>query len=49
MAEMLIDQERYAEARTQLEMVGSLPVTDAADPHYKTEAVRLLASIRNRS
>ena len=49
MAEMLIDQDRWAEARTQLEIVGTLPVVDAADPHYKTEAVRLLASIRNRS
>lgn len=49
LAEMYIDMERWADARTQLELVGTLPLIDAADPHYKTEAQRLLASIRNRS
>jgi len=45
---MYIDNDRYADARTQLELVGSLPVSDNADPHYKTDAVRLLAEIRDK-
>jgi len=49
LAEMYIDEERWADARTQLEMIGTLPVIDAADPHYKTEATRLLTSIQNKS
>jgi tetratricopeptide (TPR) repeat protein len=48
LAEMYIDNDRYADARTQLEMVGTLPVTDNADPTYKTDAVRLLAEIHNK-
>ncbi|HVX88741.1 MAG TPA: tetratricopeptide repeat protein [Gemmatimonadales bacterium] len=48
LAEMYIDLERWADARTQLNLVETLPVIDAADPHYKTEAQRLLASIQNR-
>lgn len=48
LAEMYIDQERWADARTQLNFVATLPIIDAADPHYKTEAQRLLASIQNR-
>lgn len=49
LAEIFIDQDRWADARTQLELVGTLPLIDAADPHYKSEAQRLLATIRNRS
>jgi tetratricopeptide (TPR) repeat protein len=49
LAEIYIDQEQWAEARTQLEAVGTLPLIDAADPHYKSEALRLLGTIRNRS
>ena len=48
LAEMYIDMERWADARTQLNLVGTLPIIDAADPHYKTEAQRLLASIQDR-
>src|SRR6478609_1838207 len=49
LAEMYIDEERYADARSQLDLVMTLPVIDAMDPHYKTEAQRLLTSIRNKS
>ncbi len=49
LAEMYIDLERWADARSQLELIGTLPVIDAADPHYKTEATRLLGTIRNKS
>lgn len=48
LAEMYIDQERYADARTQLQQVESLPVSDAADPRYKTDAQALLAKIRDK-
>ena len=48
LAEMYIDLERWADARTQLNLVETLPIIDAADPHYKTEAQRLLTSIQNR-
>lgn len=48
LAEMYIDRERWADARTQLELVGTLEIIDAADPLYKSEAQRLLASIQNR-
>ena len=49
LAEMYIDQERWADARSQLDLVGTLPVIDASDPHYKTEAQRLLGTIRNKN
>lgn len=49
LAEMYIDQDRWADARSQLELIDTLPVIDAADPHYKTEAQRLLGTIRNKS
>jgi tetratricopeptide (TPR) repeat protein len=48
LAEIYIDQDRWADARTQLELIASLPIIDAADPHYKNEAVRLLGTIRDR-
>lgn len=48
LAEMYVDQERYADARTQLQQVESLPVSDAADPQYKTDAQALLAKIRDK-
>lgn len=48
LAEMYIDLERWADARTQLDLVGTLPVIDAADPHYKAEAQRLLGTIQDR-
>ena len=49
LAEMYIDLDRWADARTQLELIGTLPLIDAGDPHHKSEAQRLLATIRNRS
>jgi regulator of sirC expression with transglutaminase-like and TPR domain len=48
LAEIYIDQDRWADARTQLELIATLPIIDAADPHYKNEAVRLLGTIRDR-
>lgn len=48
LAEMYIDNDRYDDARAQLQQVESLPVSDNADPHYKTDATRLLAEIRDK-
>jgi Tfp pilus assembly protein PilF len=49
LAEIYIDQRRWADARTQLELIATLPVIDAADPRYKEEAIRLLGTIRDRT
>ena len=48
LAEMDIDNDRYDDARTQLRLVESLPVSDNADPTYKSDATRLLAEIRDK-
>lgn len=49
LAEIYIDQRRWADARVQLELIATLPVIDAADPRYKDEAIRLLGTIRDRT
>ena len=49
LAEVLIDLERYSDAREQLQMVLDLPVTDVADPVHKETATGLLEEIRGRS
>ena len=48
LAEMDIDNDRYDDARVQLQLVETLPVSDNADPHYKIDATRLLAEIRDK-
>lgn len=48
LAEVLIDRERWADARAQLEQVETLPVTSAMDPEYKAEAKALLARIADK-
>ncbi|HET7040760.1 MAG TPA: tetratricopeptide repeat protein [Gemmatimonadales bacterium] len=48
LAEMYMDNDRWDDARTQLQQVESLPVSDAADPSYKIDATRLLAEIRDK-
>lgn len=42
MAEILIDRDRYTEARTHLTRIGELPVFDVMDPAYKERAATLL-------
>jgi tetratricopeptide (TPR) repeat protein len=49
LAEVLIELERFAEARRQLQMVMDLPVTDVGDPVHKETATGLLEEIRGRS
>lgn len=49
LAEVLIDLERYAEARDMLARIADLPDGDVLDPAYKRTAARLLAEIRDKS
>jgi tetratricopeptide (TPR) repeat protein len=48
LAEVYIDTQQYADARTQLYAVDSLPVTDVLDPVYKERADSLLAEIKDK-
>ncbi len=48
LAEVLIDRKRYSEARTQLELIGTLPVYDVLDPDYQAQAVALLRRIEGK-
>ena len=48
MAEILIDRDQYSKAREQLNLVESLPVADAMDPHYKQDAQLYLSQIEGK-
>ena len=48
MAEILIDRDRFTEARTHLTRIGALPVFDVLDPTYKERAVFLLAQTEGK-
>jgi tetratricopeptide (TPR) repeat protein len=48
LAEILIDRERYREARIHLNQVESLPVYDVMDPAYKERAASLLHRIEGK-
>ena len=49
LAEVLIELERYAEARQRLQMVLDMPVADVSDPAHKETATGLLEEISGRS
>jgi len=49
LAEVLIDLERYAEARQQLQIVLDSPVADVDDPVHKDTAAGLLEEISGRT
>ncbi len=49
LAEVLIDLERFTEARRHLLIVTDLPITDVADPSHKERAASMLEQIRDRS
>jgi hypothetical protein len=49
LAEVLIDLERYAEARRALQLVLDLPVSDVADHIHKETATALLEEIEESS
>lgn len=48
LAEILIDRDRYSEARTHLARIEELPVYDVMDPVYKDRAASLLRKIRGK-
>lgn len=48
LAEIYIDQKRYAEAREQLQIIPSLPLIDVMDPVWKQDAARMLRSIQSK-
>jgi tetratricopeptide (TPR) repeat protein len=48
LAEVYVDRGRYSDARTQLQRVEALPVSDPLDPAYKQQAAELLKKIANR-
>ncbi len=48
LAEVLIDLERYDEARRELQIVLELPVSDVSDPKHKETAAALLEEIQGR-
>jgi tetratricopeptide (TPR) repeat protein len=48
LAEVYVDRGRYSDARTQLQRVEALPVSDPLDPTYKQQAAELLKKIANR-
>ena len=49
LAEILIDLDRYAEARRELQIVLELPVADVSDPTHKETAAALLEEIQGRN
>lgn len=48
LAEVYVDRDRYTEARTQLQRVEALPVSDPLDPTYKEQAAELLRKIAGK-
>ena len=48
LAEILVDLKRYSQAREQLHRVGELPIYDAMDPQYRTDAAALLGRIEGK-
>ncbi len=49
LAEVLIDLERYDEARRELQVVLDLPVSDVSDPMHKRIAANLLEEIQDKN
>jgi tetratricopeptide (TPR) repeat protein len=48
LAEILIDRDRYSDARAELTRVEELPVYDVMDPAYKLRAASLLRKIEGK-
>ena len=48
LGEILIDRDRYTDARVQLEEVARLPVFDVLDPQYQARAAALLQKIEGK-
>lgn len=48
LAEMLIDRQRYSEARIHLNRIADLPIYDVLDPQNQQDAIALLARIKDK-
>ena len=48
LAEIYVDLGRFSEARTQLQRVAALPLSDAGDDRYKQESADLLRTIEGK-
>jgi tetratricopeptide (TPR) repeat protein len=48
LARVYVDRKRYADARHQLDAIGTLPVRDFEDPRFKQEAAALLQKIATK-
>ena len=48
LAEVYVDRHRFADARSQLQQIALLPVSDVLDPTYKEQAAELLRRIADR-
>ena len=48
LAEVYVDRHRFADARSQLQQIALLPVSDVLDPAYKAQAAELLRRIADR-
>jgi tetratricopeptide (TPR) repeat protein len=48
LAEVYVDRHRFADARSQLQQIEALPVSDVLDPVYKAQAAALLRQIADR-
>jgi tetratricopeptide (TPR) repeat protein len=48
LAEVYVNRHRFADARSQLQQIALLPVSDVLDPTYKAQAAELLQRIAGR-
>jgi tetratricopeptide (TPR) repeat protein len=48
LAEVYVNRHRFADARSQLQQIALLPVSDVLDPTYKEQAAELLRRIADR-
>jgi tetratricopeptide (TPR) repeat protein len=48
LGEILVDRDRYADARAQFEEIARLPVFDVMDPQYQARAASLLVKIEGK-
>jgi tetratricopeptide (TPR) repeat protein len=49
LAEIYVDRKRYADARSQLDQIASLPDRELMDPEYRKQAQGLAKKIAGRT
>ena len=48
LAEILVDRERYTDARAELDQLAQLPISDVMDPTYQSDGAALLRKIEGK-